>query len=119
GGADVILDNMGAKYLPGNVTSLRTGGRLVVIGMQGGVKGELNLGQLLGKRGSVHATSLRSRPLSEKAEICASVVEHVWPLVARGQVKPVVHTTMPLAEAGRAHQLMEESGHIGKIVLTV
>ncbi|MDT0202507.1 NAD(P)H-quinone oxidoreductase [Nocardioides sp. AE5] len=119
GGADVILDNMGAKYLGLNVAALRTGGRLVVIGMQGGVKGELNLGALLAKRGSVHATSLRARPLEEKAAICAEVVEQVWPLVAEGRVRPVVHTTMPLAEAARAHQLMEESGHIGKIVLTV
>ena len=118
GGADVILDNMGAKYLGRNVDALATEGRLVVIGMQGGAKGELDLGTLLRKRGAVIATALRSRPAEEKATIVASVVEHVWPLVADGQVRPVVHATMPLERVADAHRLMEESGHIGKIVLT-
>ncbi|MDN5894646.1 MAG: NAD(P)H-quinone oxidoreductase [Nocardioides sp.] len=118
GGADVILDNMGAKYLPRNVDALATGGRLVVIGMQGGTKGELNLGKLLTKRASVAAASLRSRPLEEKAEICASVVEHVWPLVADGQVQPVVHHSLPLEQAGDAHRQIEGSEHVGKILLT-
>ena len=87
GGADVILDNMGAKYLGRNVEALATEGRLVVIGMQGGTKGELDLGLLMRKRGAVIATTLRSRPAEEKAVIAASVVEHVWPLVADGQVQ--------------------------------
>ena len=64
------------------------------------------------------ATSLRARPVEEKAAICAAVVEHVWPLVADGSVKPIVHTTLPLEKAGEAHRLMEDSGHVGKIVLT-
>ena len=119
GGADVILDNMGASYLGRNVDALATEGRLVVIGMQGGVKGELNLATLLGKRGAVIATSLRSRPAADKATICAAVVEHVWPLVAEGHVRPVVHDTMPLAEVRAAHELMGASGHTGKIVLTL
>ncbi|MGD9958659.1 NAD(P)H-quinone oxidoreductase [Nocardioides sp.] len=118
GGADVILDNMGASYLERNVDALATEGRLVIIGMQGGVNGQLDIGVLLRKRGAVIATALRSRPVAEKSAICASVVEHVWPLVAAGQVRPVVHTTMPLADAGEAHRLMESSAHIGKIVLT-
>ena len=118
GGADVILDNMGAKYLGRNVDALATEGRLVVIGLQGGTKGELDLGTLLRKRGAVIATSLRSRPTEEKAIIAASVVEHVWPLVADGQVRPIVHATMPLDRVADAHRLMEESSHIGKIVLT-
>ena len=118
GGADVILDNMGATYLGRNVDALATEGRLVVIGMQGGTKGELDLGMLLRKRGAVIATALRARPVAEKAAICASVVEHVWPLVADGPVRPVVHATMPLAEAAEAHQLMEAGEHIGKILLT-
>ena len=118
GGADVILDNMGAKYLGRNVEALATEGRLVVIGMQGGTKGELDLGLLMRKRGAVIATTLRSRPAEEKAVIAASVVEHVWPLVADGQVRPIVHTTMPLDRVADAHRLMEESSHIGKIVLT-
>jgi len=117
-GADVILDNMGAAYLGRNVDSLATEGRLVIIGMQGGTKGELDINLLLRKRGAVIATALRGRPVEEKSAICASVVEHVWPLVANGQVRPVVHTTMPLAQAAQAHQLMDSSQHIGKIVLT-
>ena len=117
-GADVILDNMGAAYLGKNVDALATEGRLVIIGMQGGTKGELNIAKLLNKRGAVIAASLRSRPVADKAAICAAVVEHVWPLVADGSVKPVVHTTLPLEKAGEAHRLMEDSGHIGKIVLT-
>lgn len=118
GGADVILDNMAAKYLSRNVEALATGGRLVVIGMQGGTKGELDLGRLLARRGSVTATSLRARPAAEKAAICCGVVENVWPLVAEGRVRPVVHETMPLSDVARAHQLMEDGGHSGKILLT-
>jgi len=117
-GADVILDNMGASYLGRNVDALALEGRLVVIGMQGGSKGELDLGKLLRKRGAVIATSLRARPVPEKAAICAAVVEHVWPLVAEGLVRPIVHGTMPLEEVAAAHALMESGDHMGKIVLT-
>ncbi|KGN37893.1 NAD(P)H-quinone oxidoreductase [Knoellia subterranea] len=116
-GADVILDNMGAKYLPRNVQALATAGRLVVIGMQGGVKGELDLGMLLRKRAAVIATSLRARPKAEKATIVAAVREHVWPMIAEGRVKPIVHSRHPLADAAAAHAEMEASGHIGKILL--
>lgn len=119
GGADVILDNMGAKYLGRNVAALATGGRLVIIGMQGGAKGELDINALLRKRASVTATSLRARPLEEKAAICCGVVENVWPLVAAGQVRPIVENTMPLEDVGKAHRLMDEGGHSGKIVLTL
>jgi putative PIG3 family NAD(P)H quinone oxidoreductase len=119
GGADVILDNMGAKYLGRNVTALATGGRLVIIGMQGGSKGELDINALLRKRSSVTATSLRARPLAEKAAICCGVVENVWPLVAAGAIRPIVETTMPLEDVARAHQLMEDGAHAGKIVLTL
>ena len=118
-GVDVVLDNMGASYLNRNVDALAPGGRVVVIGMQGGTRGELDLARLLAKRGAVIATTLRARPVAEKSAICAAVVEHVWPLVADGVVRPVIHTTMPLAAAGAAHALMEGSGHVGKIVLTV
>jgi putative PIG3 family NAD(P)H quinone oxidoreductase len=117
-GADVILDNMGASYLGRNVAALATEGRLVIIGMQGGTKGELDISVLLRKRGAVVATALRSRPVAEKTAICAAVAEHVWPLVADGRIRPIVHTTMPLADAGAAHALMEESGNVGKILLT-
>lgn len=118
-GADVILDNMGAKYLSRNVDALATEGRLVIIGMQGGVKGELDIARLLGKRGSVHATSLRSRPTEDKALICADVVENVWPLVADGQVVPIVHATLPLEQAAEAHRLIDSGEHTGKILLTL
>jgi putative PIG3 family NAD(P)H quinone oxidoreductase len=118
-GADVILDNMGAKYLGRNVDALATGGRLVVIGLQGGRRAELDLGQLLFKRASVHATSLRGRPAAEKAAIVADVLEHVWPLVADGSVRPVIDSTFPLAEVAAAHRLVEASTHIGKVLLTL
>ena len=118
-GADVILDVMGASYLPRNVTALATEGRLVVIGLQGGTRGELDLGRLLSKRAAVIATVLRSRPAAEKATICAAVVEHVWPLLGEGRVRPVVHVRMPLSEAAAAHALMESGEHVGKILLTV
>ncbi len=118
-GADVILDNMGAKYLPRNVEALATEGRLVIIGMQGGAKGELDISRLLAKRGAVIATGLRGRPTEGKAAICASVLEHVWPLVAAGLVRPIVHGTMPLDEVAAAHTLMESGEHSGKILLTV
>jgi putative PIG3 family NAD(P)H quinone oxidoreductase len=119
GGADVILDNMGAKYLSRNITALATQGRLVVIGMQGGTKAEIDLGVLMGKRGAVIATSLRARPTEEKAAICAAVVEHVWPLIGEGRVRTFVHEEVPFEEAGRAHELMESGSHSGKILLTV
>ena len=118
-GADVILDNMGAKYLGRNVDALATEGRLVVIGMQGGSKGELDLGVLLRKRGAVIATGLRGRPPEEKARICASVAEHVWPLVADGSVRAIIDRTMPLEDVAAAHERMESGEHTGKIVLTV
>ncbi|MFF2651383.1 NAD(P)H-quinone oxidoreductase [Streptomyces sp. NPDC058045] len=117
-GADVILDIMGAKYLERNVKALAVNGRLAVIGLQGGVKGELNLGLLLSKRAAVTATSLRGRPDSEKAAIVAAVREHVWPLVASGQVRPIVDRTLPMSEAPAAHRVIEESSHVGKILLT-
>ncbi len=118
GGADVILDNMGAAYLDRNVKALATLGRLVVIGLQGGVKGELNLSTLMSKRAAILATTLRSRPVAEKAAICAAVVEHVWPLVASGQVRPVVHATYPFTQAAEAHRVIESGAHVGKVLLT-
>ncbi|MGN6300389.1 MAG: NAD(P)H-quinone oxidoreductase [Angustibacter sp.] len=117
-GADVVLDNMGAKYLGRNVDVLAPNGRLVVIGLQGGTKAELNLSALLSKRAAVIATSLRARPVAEKAAIVAAVREHVWPLVEAGAVRPVVHERLPLERASDAHRLLEDSGHVGKVLLT-
>ena len=118
-GADVILDNMGAKYLGRNLEALAVEGRLVIIGMQGGTKAELDISTLLRKRGAVIATSLRARPAEEKAAICAAVAEHVWPLVAQGSVRPIVERTLPLDEVRAAHELMESGEHTGKILLTL
>jgi putative PIG3 family NAD(P)H quinone oxidoreductase len=118
-GADVILDNMGAKYLRRNLTALAVSGRLVVIGLQGGSKGELNLAELLGKRAAVLATSLRSRSAAEKAAIVASVRENVWPLVADGVVLPVIHAVVPLADAAEGHRLLEDGEALGKVLLRV
>ncbi len=117
-GADVILDIMGAKYLERNVKALAVNGRLAIIGLQGGAKGELNLGALLNKRAAVTATSLRGRPVSEKTAIVAAVREHVWPLVGSGRVRPIVDRTLPMSEAAAAHRVVEESSHIGKVLLT-
>ncbi|WP_406373290.1 NAD(P)H-quinone oxidoreductase [Streptomyces sp. NBC_00647] len=116
-GADVILDNMGAKYLDRNVRALAVNGRLAIIGMQGGIKAELNIATLLNKRAAVSATSLRARPLSEKAAIVAAVREHVWPLIDSGRVRPVVDRKLPMSEAAEAHRVLEASGHIGKVLL--
>ena len=117
--ADVILDVMGAKYLADNINSLAPDGRLVVIGMQGGVKAELNLGALLSKGGTVVATSLRGRSDASKAAICEAVEREVWPMFASGQIKPVVDTVLPLDQAPEAHRMLAESRAFGKVVLQV
>ena len=118
-GVDVVLDNMGGSYLPRNVDALAVGGRLVVIGLQGGRRGELDLGKLLAKRAAVFATSLRARPVHEKAAIVAAVREHVWPLVAAGRVRPVIDRVLPLREAAAAHRVLEAGEHVGKVLLRV
>jgi putative PIG3 family NAD(P)H quinone oxidoreductase len=118
-GADVILDNMGAKYLGRNVETLAVGGRLVIIGMQGGTRAELDIAALLGKRAAVHATSLRARPAAEKAAIVAAVLAGVWPAIESGDVRPVIDRVLPLDEVAEAHRLMESSEHVGKILLAV
>jgi putative PIG3 family NAD(P)H quinone oxidoreductase len=117
-GADVILDNMGAAYLGRNLDALATEGRLVIIGLQGGAKGELDVGKLLRKRGAVIATSLRARPLDEKAAIVASVEANAWPLVVDKTVVPIVHASVALDDVRQAHELVGASSHTGKVVLT-
>jgi putative PIG3 family NAD(P)H quinone oxidoreductase len=121
-GADVILDIMGASYLDRNVDALAPDGRLVIIGMQGGIKGELNIAKLLGKRAGVIATALRSRPVNgpgSKAEIVAEVVANVWPMIADGQVHPIIGAEFGIEEAGAAHELLESGDVSGKVVLQV
>ncbi|MBL7496281.1 NAD(P)H-quinone oxidoreductase [Frankia sp. CNm7] len=118
-GADVILDNMGAKYLARNVDALAPDGRLVVIGLQGGIRAELNLAALLAKRGAVHAISLRHRPEAQKAAIVAGVRAELWPAFASGAIRPVVDRVLPLPEAAEAHRVVESLGHVGKVLLAV
>ncbi len=118
-GADVILDNMGAAYLPRNVSALAHDGRLVVIGLQGGAKGELNLGALLAKRGSVAAIGLRGRPKDQKAEIVRDLVSSTWALFADQTLNPVIHATFPLEQVAEAHRVLDESTNVGKVVLTL
>ena len=119
-GVDVVLDNMGAKYLARNVDALAVGGRLVIIGLQGGTKAELHIGKLLAKRASVHATALRARPATGrggKAEIVAAVRRDVWPDVERGVVRPIVDRRLPMSRAAEAHRVVAASEHIGKVLL--
>lgn len=121
-GADVILDIMGAAYLDRNIDALANDGQLVIIGMQGGVKGELNIGKLLVKRARVIGTTLRARPVSgpgSKSEIVQAVTASVWPMIASGQVRPIIGARMPIQQAGDAHQQLVSSKVTGKIVLTV
>jgi NADPH2:quinone reductase len=118
-GADVILDVVGAKYLRQNVDALADYGRLMVIGLQGGTKGELDLGQLLKKRAAVVATALRPRPVSEKGAILDAVRQSVWPLITSGQIRPLVAKTFPLDQVRAAHKYFDTGDHVGKILLVM
>lgn len=118
GGADVILDNQGARYLTTNLSVLKPDGRLVIIGLQGGTKAEINLNAVLRKRNQVIATSLRSRPVEQKAAVCAAVVAEVWPLYADGRLRTAPTKTFPAAEAAAAHEYFDSGEHRGKLVLT-
>jgi putative PIG3 family NAD(P)H quinone oxidoreductase len=118
-GVDVILDVMGAKYLEANVASLAMDGRLVVIGLQGGRKGTLDLNRLLTRRATVTATSLRFRPVEQKAAICAAVAERVWPLVSAGRILPAPETRFPLDQVADAHRRLESGENTGKVILTL
>ncbi|MCV7310982.1 NAD(P)H-quinone oxidoreductase [Mycobacterium paraffinicum] len=122
GGADVILDIMGAAYLDRNIDALATDGQLVIIGMQGGIKGELNIAKLLGKRARVIGTTLRARPVTgpnSKTEIVQAVIGSVWPMIGEGRVQPIIGARMPIQQAGQAHQQLTSSKVTGKIVLTI
>lgn len=116
-GVDIILDIIGAAYLARNLDALAANGRLAVIGLQGGRQGELDLGAMLGKRASITATSLRFRPLAEKAGIVSGVREQVWPLIDKGAVRPVIDRRIPMSQAAQAHRIVEASEHVGKVVL--
>jgi len=116
-GVDVVLDNMGAPYLPRNLASLAIGGRLIVLGLQGGRKGELDLGALLTKRATVHAAGLRGRPKQQKADIVAETQANVWPMIESGAVRPIIDRVLTLDDAGEAHRVVEASEHVGKVLM--
>lgn len=121
-GVDLILDIMGASYLDRNLSALALEGQLVIIGMQGGIKGELNIGALIGKRLSVIGTALRGRPVDGphgKRRIVEAVVESVWPMVERGSVRPVIGARFPIESATEAHRTLESGAVTGKVILTV
>jgi len=118
-GVDVILDHIGAQYLQDNMKSLALAGTLMLIGVMGGIKAELNLATMMVKRQRIIGSVLRSRPVAEKAAIIAKFEATVMPLIAAGDVTPLVDATFPLAEAAAAHTMMEQGGHFGKIVLTM
>lgn len=118
-GADIVLDVIGAKYLERNVRALAVGGRLVVIGLQGGAKAELDLGALMSRRARIIGTTLRSRPAAEKARIVAGTVERVWPLVESGAVRVAVERTFPLEQVAQAHEFFDSGEHRGKLILTL
>lgn len=118
-GVDVVLDPIGAKYLDAHVSLLAVEGRVMMIGMQGGRKAELDIGSLIGKRGRLVATTIRSRPVAEKAEICARVAATVWPLITTRQIKPAPQTVLPLGQAAEAHRRLESGDSAGKFILTV
>jgi NADPH:quinone reductase-like Zn-dependent oxidoreductase len=121
-GADVILDIMGAAYLDRNIDALAVGGRLTIIGMQGGVKAELNIAKLMGKRAGVFGTTLRSRPVygpGSKTEIVQEVIANVWPMIADRRVRPIIGAELPIQQAAEAHRLLASGEVTGKVILRV
>ena len=121
-GADVIFDIMGASYLDRNIDALATEGRLIIIGMQGGIKGELNIAKLLSKRAHVIGTTLRGRPTNgpnSKSEVVAAVAESVWPMIADGRVREIIGARLPIQDAAEAHRLLQAGEVTGKVILTV
>jgi len=118
-GVDVVLDMVGGDYVGRNLNALGHGGRLVQIAIQKGTKAEIAVHLIMVKQITFTGSTLRARPVAQKAEIADALRQNVWPLIEKGAVKPLIHTTFPLAEAVEAHRLMDSSAHIGKIVLTV
>ncbi len=116
-GVDVILDLVGPPYMAREIALLRTSGRLVFVGLIGGSRAEIDLMQVVLKRLTVTGSSLRSRSVEEKGELCRALEDRAWPLFADGRLRAVTHATFPLAQAGEAHALMESSAHVGKVLL--
>lgn len=117
-GVDVILDMVGGDYFPKNMKLLATEGRLVMIATLAGMTSEIHLARMMMKRQTITGSTLRAQSDAVKANIAGELRDHVWPLVAKGDIRPLIHATFPLAEAAEAHALMESSAHIGKIMLT-
>jgi NADPH2:quinone reductase len=118
-GVDVVLDMVGGDYVAREVSCLADDGRIVIIALLGGAKANVDLGQVLRRRLTITGSTLRPRPVAFKAQIARELRERVWPLLAAGRIKPVIHQTFPLEEAAAAHALMESSAHVGKIMLRV
>ena len=118
-GVDLILDIVAGSYVPRNLEAAAVEGRIVVISLLGGARAEVNFGMVLSKRLTITGSTLRIRSVAQKAMVAAAVRKNIWPLLAAGRARPIIHATFPLAEASAAHALMETSNHIGKIVLTV
>jgi NADPH:quinone reductase len=118
-GVDLILDIVAGSYVPRNLEAAAVEGRIVVISLLGGSRAEVNFGLVLSKRLTITGSTLRIRSVAQKAMVAAAVRKNIWPLLAAGRARPIIHATFPLAEASAAHALMETSNHIGKIVLTV
>lgn len=118
-GVDVILDMVGGSYIPRDIECLADDGRIAIIALQGGTKAEIDLTHLLRRRISISGSALRPRSDAYKGQIASALREHVWPLFAEGKLRPMVHASFPLGQAGDAHRLMESGAHVGKIVLTV
>jgi putative PIG3 family NAD(P)H quinone oxidoreductase len=118
-GADVILDLLGAGYLESNIDVLAPDGRLVIIGMQQGTKGEINIAKMLGKRASVWATSIRQRPVAQKVSITQATAAKVWPMIADGRIKLAPETRFAMRDARLAHEQLMSGDNIGKIILVV
>jgi len=117
-GVDVILDMVAGGYVDREVKSLAEDGRLVIIAVQGGTKSEFNSGLVLRRRLHITGSTLRPRPVAFKAAIAQSLKNKVWPLLEKGAIRPIIHSTFAAADAAKAHALMETNQHIGKIVLT-
>ena len=118
-GVDVILDMVGGSYIPRDIECLADDGRIAIIALQGGTKAEIDLTHLLKRRISISGSALRPRSDAYKGQIASALRERVWPLFAEGKLRPLVHASFPLGQAGDAHRLMESGAHVGKIVLTV
>jgi putative PIG3 family NAD(P)H quinone oxidoreductase len=119
GGADVILDMVAGPYVARNMAAAAMFGRIVCIAALLGVRAQIDVSVMMHKRLTLTGSTLRSRPLQQKAAIAAAVRQNVWPLLTAGRVRPIIHATFPLAEAAAAHRLMESSSHVGKIMLEI